>query len=178
MSEPGLSLCERLFRIAFARVLNTMNELVWPLQKSLVLRLKLELAIMLLNIAMAVAEATLRRSILVISGLPYFKKCTALEPHHMSWLNAPLHCAEGGHSPATFQPASKSSFMKLEDIAVEPADGHKIWWPLDKTFRSVDFIRQPNEVCQVTLNPKHKNLDLNRIMECFEVWPPCFVQCR
>ena len=71
--------------------------------------------------------------------------------------------------------------MKLEEIAVDPAnpaDAHKIWWPLDKTFRSVDFIRQPNEVCQVTLNPKHKNLDLNRIMECFEVRPPCFVQWR
>lgn len=99
----------------------------------------------------------------------------------MSWLNTPLHCAEGRCSPVTFQPASKSSFMKLEEIAVDPAnpaDAHKIWWPLDKTFRSVDFIRQPNEVCQVTLNPKHKNLDLNRIMECFEVRPPCFLQCR
>lgn len=67
--------------------------------------------------------------------------------------------------------------MKLEEIAVDPADAHKIWWPLDKTFRSVDFIRQPNEVCQVTLKPKHKDLDLSRIMECFEVWPSYFVQC-
>ena len=63
------------------------------------------------------------------------------------------------------------SFVTLEEIKPDPADAYKIWWPLNKSFKSVDFIRQPNEVCQVTLNPHHDRLDLDKIMECFEV---CF----
>ena len=59
--------------------------------------------------------------------------------------------------------------MKLDDIKPDPADAHKIWWPLDEEFKGVDFIRQPNEVCHVTLNPGHESLDLNKIMECFKV---------
>ena len=59
--------------------------------------------------------------------------------------------------------------MKLGDIKPDPSDAHKTWWPLDKKFKSVDFIRQRNEVCQVTLNPNHDPLDLDKIMGCFEV---------
>ena len=69
----------------------------------------------------------------------------------------------------SFLPASKSPFTKLEEVQPDPADAHKIWWPLDRTSESVDFIRQPNEVCYVTLKPRHKDLDINIIMECFEV---------
>lgn len=71
--------------------------------------------------------------------------------------------------PVSFPKASVASFMKLGDIKPDPSDAHKTWWPLDKKFKSVDFIRQPNEVCQVTLNPNHDPLDLDKIMECFEV---------
>ncbi len=80
------------------------------------------------------------------------------------------YCADGDDK-VSFQPAGRFPFMRLEEIQPDPADPHKIWWPLDKTFKSVDFIRQPNEVCQVTLNADHSMLNVDKIMECFEVWP-------
>ena len=60
--------------------------------------------------------------------------------------------------------------MKLEEIQPDPADAHKIWCPADRHLQSVAFIRQPNEVCHVTLEPDHTDLDLNTIMGCFEVY--------
>ncbi len=72
--------------------------------------------------------------------------------------------------PVSFHKAGVASFMKLGDIEPDFADANKTWWPLDKKFKGVAFIRQPNEVCRVTLNPDHDPLDLGKIMECFEVF--------
>ena len=60
-------------------------------------------------------------------------------------------------------------FNDSSEIVAEPSNG--IWWPRKSNHEAVDFYRQPNELCQVTVNDDHNKLTMSTIFKEFEVSP-------
>ncbi|CAL8468249.1 g7788 [Coccomyxa elongata] len=58
-------------------------------------------------------------------------------------------------------------FSEINEVANLPDNAH--CRPRSKNYTSIDFVRQPDEVAQVTQNLEHAPLESARIRECFEV---------
>ena len=71
--------------------------------------------------------------------------------------------------PVTFNAGEVRRFNKSNEIRAEPSNA--IWWPRKSNHEAVDFYRQPNELCQVTVNVDHDELNMTTILKEFEVSP-------
>ena len=69
----------------------------------------------------------------------------------------------------TFNAAEVRRFNDSKEIVPEPSNA--IWWPRKSNHEAVDFYRQPNELCQVTVNVDHDKLNMATILKEFEVIP-------
>ena len=69
--------------------------------------------------------------------------------------------------PVTFNAGEVSRFNDPREIVAKPSNG--VWWPRKSNHEAVDFYRQPNELCQVTVNVDHDQLNMTSILKEFEV---------
>ena len=74
----------------------------------------------------------------------------------------------------TFKAGEVRRFNSSSEIVTEPSNG--IWWPRKSNQEAVDFYRQPNELCQVTVDVDHAKLNMTAILKEFEVSPRAFRQ--
>ena len=69
----------------------------------------------------------------------------------------------------TFNAAEVRRFNDSKEIVPEPSNA--IWWPRKSNHEAVDFYRQPDELCQVTVDVDHDKLNMATILKEFEVIP-------
>ena len=101
-----------------------------------------------------------------------------LAPPHASRLTIPSDASEkicftgADLGSVTINAGVVKRFKSSSEIVSEPSNG--VWWPTKSNHEAVDFYRQPNELCQVTVNVDHVKLNMTTILKEFEVSPGTF----
>ena len=68
----------------------------------------------------------------------------------------------------SFPPGKIKRFRQATEITAGPPNA--VWWPLQTNHKATDFfLRQPNELFQVTVSENHDPLSQSAIEEQFKV---------